>query len=233
MESWKVRRRAGLLWTKSPKVVDFCKYVYQTYAEIFTTVIENQYRDTLHRCLESFYLKKRVAELGVFRGKLQSLLSPLCSLCGCREDNVVDRFSFVHVLVVRAVFKYFGGQVRKTTTSTPCAPRIKDREDHAKTYYICGCVLKSVKTECKHKPNAKSLLQALSNLTVDMLTASKLGLPTRHVTLKSRGGLMFASTRYYQLMCKIEDKFYSTVCFLSHVLLPMDYVLMHVSCNRL
>ena len=47
MELWQVRRRAGLLWAKSIKVIGFCKYVYQTYSTIFSTVIENQYRHTL------------------------------------------------------------------------------------------------------------------------------------------------------------------------------------------
>ena len=69
-----------------------------------------------------------------------------------------------------------------------------------------------MQTQCKRKPDAKVLLQTLDNLCIDMFTAAKQNLPTRHVTLKSRGGLIFASKEYYELMEQIEDRFYSTVC---------------------
>ena len=112
----------------------------------------------------------------------------------------------------RAVFNFFSMQVRKNPdVKTP--DRIKDREDDAKTYYICGSVWKSLHTQAKHKRNAKALLNALDGMTVDGMTAVKLGLPTRHVTMQNRGGLVFASSAYYELMNKIENRFYSTVCF--------------------
>jgi hypothetical protein len=82
----------------------------------------------------------------------------------------------------------------------------------AKTHYICGCVLSTLVTESKRKPEkSKILLHNIDRLKVDMMTAAKLRLPTRHVTLKSRGGLIFASKNFYELMCKVEDRFYSTV----------------------
>ena len=81
----------------------------------------------------------------------------------------------------------------------------------AKTYYICGVILNFLITLAKRKPNAKELLSALDRLSVDMLTAAKQGLPCRHVTIRSRGGLLFASRQYFELMNKIEDHFYSTV----------------------
>ena len=69
----------------------------------------------------------------------------------------------------------------------------------------------------KNKCNAKALINALGGMTVDGMTAARLGLSTRHVTMKNRGGLVFASSAYYKLMNKIENRFYSTVCF-SYVL---------------
>lgn len=80
----------------------------------------------------------------------------------------------------------------------------------AKTYYICGVVLHSVRNQAANKKMKKKLLSALDNLSVDGLSAAKSGLPTRHVTLKSRGGLLFASGPFYQLMSQVEDRFYSS-----------------------
>ena len=186
--------------------------MYRAYADIFANVTEDQGRSTFNQCLEQFYIRKHFKEQGELRQLLQVLLEPLCASCGCTTENVVDCFSFFTLDFYRAVFNFFSMQVRKNPdVKTP--ERIKDREDDAKTYYICGCVWRSLHTLAKHKCNAKALINALDGMTVDGTTAAKLGLPTRHVTMKNRGGLVFASSAYYKLMNKIENRFYSTVCF--------------------
>ena len=58
---------------------------------------------------------------------------------------------------------------------------------------------------------SKKMLTTLNSLTVSAKVAAKLGLHTRHITIKNRGGLLFASQSYYELMSKIEDMFYSTI----------------------
>ena len=83
-------------------------------------------------------------------------------------------------------------------------------------------------TIVRHKPDSGKKLKALGNLTVSMLQAAKDGLPTRHVTMKSRGGLMFASADYYQLMCKIEDRFYCTVMMRSNFALTTEDVVVKI-----
>ena len=209
---WKIRRENGLKWAHSSQGCEFAKIVYRTYADIFEDVTQDQGRSAFHRCLEKFYMQKRCKEEGELDQLLQVLLGSLCTPCGCTPETVVDCFSFFTTDFYRAVFNFFSTQVRKNPdVKTP--DRIKDREDDAKTYYICGSVWKSLHTQAKHKRNAKALLNALDGMTVDGMTAVKLGLPTRHVTMQNRGGLVFASSAYYELMNKIENRFYSTVCF--------------------
>ena len=73
---------------------------------------------------------------------------------------------------------------------------------------------RSLYTRAKGSTRAKdkeTLISALDNMTISASAAAARGLPTRHVTIKNRGGLVFASVGYYELMCKIEDRFYSTV----------------------
>ena len=130
MELWSTRRQAGLIWVKSPDVLVFCKYAYETYASIFRLVTDSRKRSALNACLESFFEKRRVVEEGDFRDRLQVLLTPLCSLCRCNKEDVLDRFSFVTRVMMRAVFKYFSARIRETSSKPiPVAPRIKDRED--------------------------------------------------------------------------------------------------------
>ena len=81
----------------------------------------------------------------------------------------------------------------------------------AKTYYISGVVLRSLRRQAATRKETKKLVAELDTLSVDMRTAVKYCLPTRHVTLKSRGGLLFASKEFYHLIAKVEDRFYGTV----------------------
>ena len=82
----------------------------------------------------------------------------------------------------------------------------------AKTYYLCGVALRSVSNLVKKSKN-KCNLAALSNFTVDGKVAAMHGLPTRHVTMKTRGGLTYACKRYYEVFSKMEDRFFCTVRF--------------------
>ena len=207
---WLARRQIGLSWAQSNSGIQFAKTAYQAYARIFSAVIKDQSRSTFTRSLENFCQKRQDLERGELCQLQQALLLPIGLRCGCTEANVVDKFSFVTGNLLRAVFEFFSDNVRKVP-DIKAPKRHKDREDDAKTYYICGCVWASMLTRAKTKPNAKALIAAMDNMTMSSTAAAKIGLPTRHVTLKNRGGLVFASVEYYQLMCKIEDRFYSTV----------------------
>ena len=211
---WNRRRTLGLHWVRASAGKEFAKRVYKTYARILGSVMEGHGSSTFPRCLENFYKQRWTADRGELKTHLRASLAPLCEPCGCTVDNLVARFSFVTGIFTRAVYEYFGLQVRNKNNfqQNNKYVRVKDREDHAKTYYICGCVHHSLQQAARSKPaESAELFLALDNLKVDMLTAAKEGLPTRHVTLKSRGGLIFASKGYYQLMCKVEDRFYTTV----------------------
>lgn len=81
----------------------------------------------------------------------------------------------------------------------------------AKTYYISGVVLLSLRRGAATRKETKKMLSELDCLSVDMRTAAKDSLPTRHVTVKSRGGLLFACKEFYHLIAKVEDRFYDTV----------------------
>ena len=104
-------------------------------------------------------------------------------------------------------------QVRKAPTSPVKEPRFKDREDMAKTYYLCGYVLHSVRNELSRGKQSKILLPFLKNFIVDARDAVKLDLPTRHVTMRTGGGLSFGSHAYYIWFVKVEDRFFCTVRF--------------------
>ena len=207
MQFWFTRRQRGITWTQSVSGLQFAKTVFQTYVEIFSSVTKDQSHSTFHLCLEKFYHLRRIKEQGDLRHLLQALLLPIGLSCGCTETNVVDKFSFVTGNLFRAVFDFFTIKVKKAP-EVKAPKRLKDREDDAKTYYVCGCVWRSLHTRAKGK---KALLSALDGMTISAAAAAAKGLPTRHVTIKNRGGLVFASVEYYQLMCKIEDCFYSTV----------------------
>lgn len=210
MQLWSKRRELGFQWTQSSSGFQFAKTVYQTYAEIFSSVTKDQSRSTFHKCLEKFCQQRNLKEKGDLRHLQQVLLAPIGSRCGCTEADVVDKFSFITGNLLFAVFDFFTSKVKKAPV-VKAPKRLKDREDDAKTYYICGCVLNSMETRARQKPNASALLASLDNMTITATAASKSDLPTRHVTLRNRGGLKFASVDFYELMCKIEDRFYSTV----------------------
>ena len=210
MHLWQRRRQTGLTWAQSSQGRGFEKEVYKTYASVFATVTKDCAASAFCRALEQFYVKKRQKEEGDLRHLFEKLLQPLYSTCACTVDDVFDKLSFISRNVYGAVYVFFSTKVRKVPEAT-LVKRIKDREDDAKTYYICGCVLRSLQTQVKRKKNQKELTASLDALIVDSKVAAKLGLPTRHVTIKNRGGLQFASKEYYDLMCKIEMRFYSTV----------------------
>ena len=209
---WTTRRAHGMQWATSNVGLQFAKSAYKKYAEIFESVTKGQSRNTFGKCLEKFYLLRRQQEEGDLRLLLKALLTGLCSACECTDINVVDCFSFMTRELNRSIFNFFATKVRKNPGIATAIKRKKDREDAAKTYYICGVVWKSLHTQSKSKTNGKVLLQALDSLTITAHEAKKMGLPCRHVVLKNRGGLVFASYNYYQLMCEVEDRFYCTVC---------------------
>ena len=210
---WRTRKAHGLRWATSTAGLQFAKTVYKKHAEIFEAVTKDQSRSTFGKCLEKFYFLWRKQEEGDLRLLLQAVLTPLCNECDCTADDVVDCFSFVTRELYTVVFDFFTTKVRKNPDTVTTTKRIKDREDDAKTYYICGVVWRTLHTQAKQKTNGKVFLKALDSLTIDAREATKLGLPCRHVVVKSRGGLVFASCSYYRLMCKVEDRFYSTVCY--------------------
>lgn len=91
------------------------------------------------KVLESFFATKRVHEEGDLRDRLEQLLEPLCPICECSTSDVVDCLSFVTRIFHRAVFDFFGSQVRKTPNSKP-PKRKKDREDKVIVVRcMCGC----------------------------------------------------------------------------------------------
>ena len=67
------------------------------------------------KVLESFFATKRVHEEGDVRDRLTKILEPLCPICECSTSDVVDCLSFVTRILHRAVFDFFGSQVRKPT----------------------------------------------------------------------------------------------------------------------
>ena len=219
---WVRRRKAGFEWVKSHPGRTYIKEVYKTYALDFKAVIKGCERNTFGKALEKIYFKKHDKEKGHLRQLATMIMHPLYSSCICTEDNVFDIFSFIFNNLFSAVFIFFQSKVGNAPV-IDLPPRKKDREDDAKTYYICGVVLKSLMNAVTSKTSdlpsgvdplsikSKKMLAALKSLTVSTKVAAKLGLPTRHVTIKNRGGLLFASQAYYELMSKIEDMFYSTI----------------------
>lgn len=217
------------MWVQSSQGYSFSKEVYKAYAAAFTSVTKDCVRNAFTNALELFFQKKRQKEEADLKMLLQTLLEPLCSPCICTVDNVVDTFSFVVHNLYRAVFNFFTSKVRKVP-KIKMSKRLKDREDDAKTYYICGVCLASLITQSKLKPEqqAKELLSSLHALTVKAAIATKLGLPTRHVAAKNRGGLLFASKKYYELMSKIEMRFYSTVAMRQNLALAQPDVIANI-----
>ena len=226
---WERRRQAGLTWVESSQGHAFVKEVYKCYASVFSTVTKDCARSAFTSALELFFVKKRQKEEGDLNHVLQTSLRHLCSPCMCTADNVVDTFSFITRNLYQAVFNFFTSKVRKVSV-VKMPKRVKDREDDAKTYYICGCVLRTLMTQAKHKPKhqSKELLSSLEALTVKPNIAAKLGLPTRHVTIKNRGGLLFASKQYYELMNKIEMRFYSTITMRKNLALAQPDVIQNI-----
>ena len=110
--------------------------------KIFEGVTKDESRSTLNKCLEKFSVLKQQQEKGQLRSLLEALLTPLCKVCECDTTNVVDSLSFVTGEFYRVVFNFLATKVRKNPDAGT-SKRIKDcedHEDHAKTYYICGCV---------------------------------------------------------------------------------------------
>ena len=226
---WQRRRQAGLQWVQSAQGYAFSRVVYKTYAAAFAAVTKDCAKNSFTRALELFYQQKRTKEETDLKMLLQTILEPLCSPCMCTEDNVVDTFSFVVHNLYRAVFNFFTSKVRKVP-QIKMPKRLKDREDDAKSYYICGVCLANLITLSKLKPElqAKLLLASVNALTVKAAIAAKLGLPTRHVAAKNRGGLLFACKKFYELMCKIEMRFYSTVAMRQNLALAQPDVIHNI-----
>ena len=212
---WETLRNAGLKWANSTDAIDFAIVVYKLYAVAFSEAIDNADRFTVDKCLESFFTKRRNAEKGVIHEetvrRLMSIVEGDVAVV-TQGRNIVDCFSFVVREMLGGVFDFFKSQVRVRDRPV-MSRRFKDREDMAKTYYLCGCVYHSVHNiveRRKGKDTDRQLL-CLETLCVDSDTAAKQGLPTRHVTLKTGGGLVFASKGFYEVFSQMEDFFYCTV----------------------
>lgn len=57
-----------------------------------------------------------------------------------------------------------------------------------------------------------------------MYVQAKEGLPTRHVTAKTGGGLTYASKRYYEVFSRIEDRFFCTVVMRNNFSVDCDII---------
>jgi hypothetical protein len=68
---------------------------------------------------------------------------------------------------------------------------------------------------------------------VDMHTATKWCLPTRHVTIKSRGGLLFVCKEFYHLIAKVEDHFYDTVLMRQNFALASKDAIINIKASLL
>ena len=212
---WETLRNAGLTWANSQDAVDFAVFVYNIYACAFSKAIANSDRWTVNKCIESFFHQRRMAEKTVIRKETARRLTNILTedvVIATQGRNVVDSFSFVVTVLKRVVFKFLKSQVRVCVRPTT-SRRFKDREDMAKTYYLCGCVYHSVEEIVKRRKdkNADRQLLCLRGFCVDVDTAAQHGLPTRHVCMKTGGGLVYASKAYYQVFSKMEDFFYCTV----------------------
>ena len=113
------------------------------------------------KLLDSYYSKRHSMEKGDIRDQLKILLTPIA----VGDGDVVDSFSFVVQGLLVSVFNFFGAQVRARVPAKT-KPRYKDREDMAKSYYLCGVVILAVRNLVKKKKNA-DYLAALSHFTID------------------------------------------------------------------
>ena len=207
---WQVRLKTGLSWVKSAAAHEFAKHLYKVHSDIFTSALKPQEdHTTITKCLDQYYYQRHMVEEGVIRDRLRELLIPFSVDCAV-DGDVVDCFSFITRVLLGAVFRFFVSQVRCCPLKANFAQRFKDREDMAKTYYLCGCVYNSIhKIIARRK--CKDQLRWLESFVVDSAVAAKFGLPTRHVTMRTGGGLVFASPKYYKVFSKMEDYFYCTV----------------------
>ena len=215
---WETLRNAGLTWANSEDAVDFAVFIYKIYAGAFSKAIVNSDRITINKCIESFFFQRRTDEKTVIRKETARRLTNILTedvVIVTQGRHVLDSFSFVVTELIRVVFKFFKSQVRVRVGPTT-SRRFKDREDLAKTYYLGGCVYHSVediikRRKGKNQDNADRQLLCLRGFCVDADTAAQHGLPTRHVCMKTGGGLVYASKAYYQVFSKMEDFFYCTV----------------------
>lgn len=159
MKVWQQRRRAALSWVKSIACHKFAKGLYMLHSEIFKESIGAG--TDVHKILHQYNAKRHFMESVTIREELATLLQPVHA----GEGDVVDKFAFIIHVLLESVYVFFGSQVRATADVKPVA-RFKDREDLAKTYYLCGVVLISVRNLVKKRKNAK-YLEALSHFTVD------------------------------------------------------------------
>ena len=100
--------------------------------------------------------------------------------------------------------------------------------DQAKTYYISGVLLRHVKNQIMRRKDADVWLRHFNDMHVDSISAQKLGLPTRHVTLKTGGGLLFASPSFYDVVNKMEDHFFCTVSMRTNFSVPNTNVIRNI-----
>ena len=164
MQLWNARRKVGLEWVKSAAAHKFAKSLYQRHCEVFKSLMDGGIN--IKKVLHKFYAKRHTMERsGAIRKEITELLTPIA----VGDGDVMDSFSFVIQQLMDSVFEYFTSQVA-VRVPLRTAPRYKDREDKAKTYYLCGVVILSVRNLAKKKKN-KDCLAALSQFTVERSVA--------------------------------------------------------------
>ena len=153
---WQELRQSGLKWVRSLSGRQFAVGVYQKYEAAFTDAVKNSDGKSVQTCLEAFYEQRVKTERQHIRAAAKESL--LTHTTGCENvqicvqgRDIVDCFSFVVRPLQRAIFQFFGEQVRVSKEPTKRPQRFKDREDHAKTYYVGGCVLNDVKKLVKRR----------------------------------------------------------------------------------
>ena len=221
---WLYKIYAGLTRTRDLSNWEVCVCIFMythtrfthilSMTDLFTKAIENSDRWTVNKCLEMFFthkIKKKEAVREETERRLTGILTEDVVIA-MRGRNVVDAFSFLIKELQRAVFNFFKSQVKVRVQPSP-SRRFKDREDMAKTYFLGGVVKHSVERIIMRRQvkNVDRQVKCVRGFCVSADTAAKHGLPTRHVVMKTGGGLVYPSKEYYEIFSKMEDYFYCTV----------------------
>ena len=83
------------------------------------------------------------------------------------------------------------------------------------------------------RKDADEWLHHFEQLHVSSFSAQKAGLPTRHVTLRTGGGLLFSSPQFYGVMSKMEDYFFCTVSMRKNFAVPQTDAISNIRAQLL